>query len=100
MNFAVAVTTLGPNTSAYRDRDLDRVPVHAVPGQRAPQHRVGGVDAVEGGVREHHAEAERVARPVTLEHRDLAAGIAPLGQQRGQQPAGTAAENGYPHVSS
>jgi hypothetical protein len=49
MNFAVAVTTLGPNASA-------------------------------------NAEAERVARPVTLEHRDLA--------------AGTAAEDRNPHVSS
>ena len=79
---------------------LDRIPVHAVLGQRAPQHRIGGVDAVQGGVGEHHAEAERVAGPVALEHGNLAARVAALGQQRGQQAAGATAEDRYPHVNS
>ena len=74
--------------------------MHAVLGQRAAQHRIGGVDAVQGGVGEHHAEAERVAGPVALEHGNLAARVAALGQQRGQQAAGAAAEDRYPHVSS
>jgi len=89
---------------------LDRVPadrrVRHQPGEvgdllragRRPQHRVGGVDAVQGGVGKDHTEAESVTRPVTLEQRDLAAGIAPLGQQRGQQPAGAAAEDRDAHV--
>jgi hypothetical protein len=79
---------------------LDRIPVHAVLGQRAAQHRIGGVDAVQGGVGEHHAEAERVAGPVALEYGDLTARIAALGQQRGQQAAGAAAEDRYPHRNS
>jgi hypothetical protein len=74
--------------------------VHAVLGQRAAQHRVGGVDAVQGGVGEHDAEAERVAGPVALVDGDLAARIAALGQQRGQQTARAAAQTGYPHDSS
>ena len=74
--------------------------MHAVLGQRAAQHRIGGVDAVQGGVGEHHAEAEGVAGPVALEYGDLTARIAALGQQRGQQAAGAAAEDRHPHANS
>jgi len=61
--------------------------VHAVLGQGAAQDRIGGVDAVQGGVGEHHAEAERVAGLVALVHGDFAFRVAALGQQRGQQAA-------------
>jgi hypothetical protein len=74
--------------------------VRAVPGQRAAQHGIGGVDAVQGGVGENHAEAERVAGPVALEHGNVATRVAALGQQRGQQAAGATAEDRYAHVIS
>ena len=73
--------------------------MHAVLGQRAAQDRIGGVDAVQGGVGKHHAETERVAGQVALEHGNLATRVAALGQQRGQQAAGAAAEDRYAHVN-
>src|ERR1700749_4425333 len=79
---------------------LDRIPVHAVLGQRAAEHRIGRVDAVQGGVGKHHAEAERVASPVALEYGDFTGRVAALGQQRREQAAGAAAEDRYPHLSS
>ena len=74
--------------------------MHAVLGQRAAEHRIGGVDAVQGGVGKHHAEAERVPGAVALEYGDLTARITALGQQRGQQAAGAAAEDRHPHANS
>ena len=66
---------------------LDLVPVGAVVGQRAAQDRIGGMDALQSCVGEHHPEPESVSRPVALEHGDLAVRVAALGQQRGQQAA-------------
>jgi len=44
--------------------------------------------------------ATPVTGPVALEYGDLTARIAAPGQQRGQQAAGAAAEDRYPHSNS
>ena len=81
-----SVTMLDEGQARIFDRGRDawdgiwRTVIYAVPGQRAAQHGIGGVDAVQGGVGEHHAEAERVAGPVALEYGDLTARVAALGQ--------------------
>ncbi len=52
---------------------------------------VGRLDAAEGLVGEHHAEAERVIGGVALPYGDLVARVEPLHQRGEVQPAGPAA---------
>jgi len=53
------------------------------------------------GVGEHHAESRTYRRPGCAPNTvTLTARIAALGQQRGQQAAGAAAEDRYPHRNS
>ena len=52
------------------DVDVDVVPVLEAGADRLRGRRVGRLEAVHGGVREHHAEAERVVEPVLLVNRD------------------------------
>src|SRR5262245_12066899 len=50
--------------------DLDIVPIGEVADDGAVALAVIDLEGVEGLVGKHHAEAERVVRPVTLEHGD------------------------------
>ena len=79
---------------------LDGIPVHAVLGQRGAQHRIGGIDPLQRRVGEHDAEPEGIAGLVALEHGDLTARIAALGQQRGQQPSRATAQTRDAHDRS
>jgi hypothetical protein len=79
------------------EADLDLVPVPAMLFQGLAQHRVGRVDGVQGPVREHDAEPERVVGAVALEHRDLRRRVRPPHQRREEQPARPASRHRDPH---
>ena len=76
---------------------FDRVPVHAVLGERGTQDRIGLVDALERGVREDDAEAEGVLGAVALEDGHLSLGVCGLRQRRREEPARTTTQYRYPH---
>src|SRR5439155_10859587 len=55
---------------------------------------------VEGLVREHHAEAERVVRAIALVHGHVVVGEALLHQEREVKPAGAAADDCDLHAAA
>jgi hypothetical protein len=59
-----------------------------------PPHRIGLVDAGQGAVGEHHAEAERVVGPVALEDRHRDGRVGPPDQGGEEQAAGPAPDDG------
>jgi hypothetical protein len=69
---------------------LDRIPVHAVLGERTGEDRIGGVDRPKRRVREDDAESERVGRAIALEEHDVPIGTRPLHQEGEEQPTGAA----------
>jgi hypothetical protein len=69
------------------DVHVDVIPAGELALHGAVHHRVGVLDAAQGLVREHHAEAERVVGRVPLPHGDLALRGQLLGQGREVQPA-------------
>lgn len=77
--------------------DVDVVPAHELPLQRGVDGGVGVLDAAEGLVGEHDAEAVRAVRCVALVDGDRAGGVEPLEERRGVQPAGPAADDRGPH---
>src|SRR5262249_18793806 len=82
------------------DVDVDVVPAGELALHRAVDLRVGVLDAAQGLVREHDAEAERVVGRVPFPDRDLAAGAELLGERREVQPARPAAHDRDPHPAS
>ncbi len=78
--------------------DLDRVPAMARGGHGGGGLRIRGRQRLFGGVGEDHAEAEGLVQAVPLEDLDLAARVALLQEQRGEEPGRAAADDGDPHV--
>ena len=76
---------------------LDVVPVHEVPRDLTIGLRVGVCYARHRGVREHHAESERVVRTIPLDHPNLVPRIRFLHQRGKVQTAGAAADTDNAH---
>ena len=72
--------------------DVDVVPVGEAPDDGVVGLGIGVGEAVERGVREHHAEAEGVVGAVALEDRHVVAGIGLLHQEGQVQPRRSAAD--------
>ena len=79
---------------------VDVVPAGELALHRAVDLRVGMLDAAQGLVREHHAEAERVVGRVALPDGDLAVRGELLGERREIQPSRPAAHDRDPHRAS
>ncbi len=73
--------------------DLDVVPIGEVPDDGAVAVAVIGLEGIEGLVREHHAEAEGVVRPVALEYGDAGRRPRLLDQNGEVEPGRTAADD-------
>src|SRR5258708_1939177 len=82
------------------DVHVDVVPAGELALHRAVDLRVGMLDAAQGLVREHHAEAERVVGRVALPDGDLAVRGELLGERREIQPSRPAAHDRDPHRAS
>jgi hypothetical protein len=79
--------------------DGDVVPKGEVSANRSGADRVVAGEVRQGLVGEHHAPAERIVRPVPLDHDDLVIGVFQLHRDREIEPGGTTAETHDPHRS-
>ncbi|MNT31111.1 hypothetical protein D3C72_1669350 [compost metagenome] len=83
---------------APADMDVDIVPVVEGRVDLGRADRVGLLQVVHGGVREHHAPAESVVRPVALDHDDLVGRVLQFHQQAEVQPGRSAANTKHSHL--
>lgn len=90
-----AVPAGGQGAAAVHDVDV--VPADELRLEGAVDLRVGVLDAAEGLVGEHDAEAEGVVGRVALPDGDLSGGIEALEQDSGVQAARTTTDDGDPH---
>jgi hypothetical protein len=72
--------------------DLDVVPAVRVPAHGLRDERIGFGERFLGGIGEHHAEAERVVRPVALEHGHVVARVGLLDERGEEEPRRAAAD--------
>ncbi len=75
----------------------DVVPIDEGVADRRRADRIVGVEIAERVLRQHHAPAEGVVRPVALEHHDLVRGIAQFQRNREIKPARAAPQNCRTH---
>ncbi|MCY1222964.1 hypothetical protein D9M72_350730 [compost metagenome] len=84
---------------APADVDVDIVPVVEGRVDLGGADRVGFLQVIHGGVREHHAPAEGVVGPVALDHDDLIGRILQLHQQAEIQPCRATTNTKHSHLS-
>ena len=78
--------------------DLDVIPVMQRSIDRSGALGIGGTKVGDGEVREDHAPAERVIRPVAFEDRDAGIRLAAFREERRVQATWSAANDQHPHA--